>query len=116
MTKVWILCPPVALYNQMRYTVNVLRSFAGKESRKPYITGNSRKLPPDIIRQTLRKLEQVNSAGRVEDLMTFPGNKLEPLKGKLRGKYSIRINDQWRIVFSFAEGDAYDVEITDYHR
>lgn len=110
------MAPIVAIYNQMRYTVTVIRSFADKESRKLYITGNSRRLPPDIIRQTLRKLEQINSAGRVEDLMTFPGNKLEPLKGKLKGKYSIRINDQWRIVFSFAEGDAYDVEITDYHK
>lgn len=69
-----------------------------------------------MIRQTLRKLEQLNSAGRVEDLMTFPGNKLERLKGKLKGKCSIRINDQWRIVFRFAEGDAYDVEMRDYHK
>ena len=48
--------------------------------------------------------------------MTFPGNGLEPMKGKMKGKYSIRINDQWRIVFSFNEGYAYDVEVTDYHK
>ena len=48
--------------------------------------------------------------------MTFPGNRLEPMKGKMKGKYSIRINDKWRIVFTFTEGDAYDVEVTDYHR
>jgi proteic killer suppression protein len=93
----------------------VIRSFADKESQKLYITGKSRKLPPDIIRQTLRKLEQINSAGRVEDLITFPGNRLEPMKGRMKGKYSIRINDQWRIVFSFSESDAFEVEITDYH-
>jgi toxin HigB-1 len=94
----------------------VIRSFSDKESKKLYITGKSRKLPADIIRQTLRKLEQISSAGRIEDLMTFPGNKLERLKGRMKGKYSIRINDQWRILFSFAKGDAYDVEITDYHK
>lgn len=45
-----------------------------------------------------------------------PGNRLEQMKGKMKGKYSIRINDQWRILFSFTEGDAFDVEITDYHK
>lgn len=94
----------------------MIRSFADKESRKLYVTGKSRKLPPEIIRQALRKLEQINSAGKAEDLMTFPGNKLETLKGSMKGKYSIRINDQWRIVFSFSEGDAYEIEITDYHK
>jgi proteic killer suppression protein len=94
----------------------VIRSFADKESRKLYITGKSRQLPSDIIHQALRKLEQINSAGATEDLMTFPGNRFESMKGKMKGKYSIRINDQWRIVFSFAEGDAYDVEVTDYHK
>ena len=94
----------------------MIRSFADKESKKLYITGKSRKLPADIVRQTLRKLEQINSAGKIEDLMTFPGNKFEWLKGKMKGKCSIRINDQWRILFSFVEGDAYDVEITDYHK
>lgn len=68
------------------------------------------------MRQTLRKLEQINAAVRIEDLLTFPGNRLETMKGRMKGKYSIRINDQWRIVFSFTEGDAYDVEVTDYHK
>ena len=100
----------------MRYTVNVIKGFADKESKKLYVTGKSRRLPSDLIRQALRKLEQINSAGKIEDLLAFPGNRLEPMKGKLKGKYSIRINDQWRILFSFKEGDAYDVEITDYHK
>ncbi len=100
----------------MRYTVNVIKGFADKESKKLYVTGKSRRLPSVLIRQALRKLEQINSAGKIEDLLAFPGNRLEPMKGKLKGKYSIRINDQWRILFSFKEGDAYDVEITDYHK
>lgn len=103
-------------YNRIRYTVNVIKGFADKESKKLYVTGKSRKLPADIIRQTLRKLEQINSAGKIEDLMTFPGNRFERMKGKMKGKYSIRINDQWRVLLSFTEGDAYDVEITDYHK
>ena len=94
----------------------MITSFADKESKKLYTTGKSRKLPADIMRQTLRKLEQINSAGKIEDLMTFPGNRFEQMKGRMKGKYSIRINDQWRVLFSFTEGNAYDVEITDYHK
>jgi len=93
----------------------VIRSFADKESRKLYVTGKSRRFPPGIIRQTLRRLEQINSAGKIEDLTAFPGNRLEAMRGGMKGKHSVRINDQWRIVFIFSEGDAYDVEITDYH-
>lgn len=58
----------------------------------------------------------VNAAFAVEDLKIPPGNRLEPLKGALKGKYSIRINDQWRIVFSWSQGNAQEVEIIDYHR
>ena len=94
----------------------MIKGFADKESKKLYTTGKSRKIPADLIRQTLRKLEQINSAGKIEDLMIFPGNRFERMKGKMKRKYSIRINDQWRILFSFTEGDAFDVEITDYHK
>ncbi len=94
----------------------MIKSFADKETEKLYITGRSRKLPTEIIRTALRKLEQLNAASTLEDLKIFPGNRLEPLKGKMRGKFSIRINDQWRIVFFFFFIDAYEVEITDYHK
>jgi toxin HigB-1 len=94
----------------------MIKGFADKESKKLYITGKSRKLPADIVRQILRKLEQINSAGKIEDLMTFPGKRVECMKGKMKTKCSIRINDQWRILFRFTEGDAHDVEITDYHK
>ena len=103
-------------YNYMRYIVIVIKGFYDKESEKLYLIGKSRKLPQNIISTALRKLEQLNAASQIEDLRIFPGNRLEQLKGKMKGKCSIRINDQWRIVFSFSNGNAYDVEITDYHK
>ena len=57
----------------------------------------------------------LNSASELKDLLSPPGNRLERLKGDLKGRYSIRINNQYRIVFRFEEDDAFDVEITDYH-
>jgi len=63
----------------------------------------------------LRKLVQLDAAERLEDLRVPPGNRLEALKGDRRGQQSIRVNDQWRICFRWADGDAYEVEIVDYH-
>jgi toxin HigB-1 len=63
----------------------------------------------------LRKLGVVDAAERLEDLRVPPGNRLEKLKGKRAGQHSIRINDQWRICFNWKDGNAYDVEIVDYH-
>lgn len=68
-----------------------------------------------IERSARRKLLYLHSAGSLEDLRVPPGNRLEALKGIRKGQYSISINDQWRICFSWKDGDAYDVEITDYH-
>ena len=68
-----------------------------------------------IERPARRKLLYLHRARRLEDLKAPPGNRLEPLKGDRRGQYSIRINDQWRICFKWDEGNAYDVEIVDYH-
>ncbi|HSZ59664.1 MAG TPA: type II toxin-antitoxin system RelE/ParE family toxin [Tepidisphaeraceae bacterium] len=62
-----------------------------------------------------RKLELLASASRLEDLRAIPGNRLEALKGNRIGQYSVRVNDQWRICFRWADGDAFDVEIVDYH-
>ena len=62
-----------------------------------------------------RKLRQLEIAGRLEDLRIPPGNRLEALKGDRAGQYSIRINDQWRVCSRFEGGDAYDVEVCDYH-
>ncbi len=62
-----------------------------------------------------RKLAMINAAAQLKDLSSPPGNRLEPLHGDREGQHSIRINDQWRVCFVWRDGDAYDVEITDYH-
>lgn len=93
----------------------MIRSFANDETEQLYVTGRSRKLPFSICKAALRKLDYLNAAVRLEDLRVPPGNRLEALKGNYEGKYSIRINDQYRIVFRFSESDAFDVEIVDYH-
>jgi proteic killer suppression protein len=63
----------------------------------------------------MRKLAMLNRAGRIEDLRVPPGNRLEALPGDRAGQWSVRINDQWRLCFRFESGNAYDVEIVDYH-
>ena len=68
-----------------------------------------------IERVARRKLEQLNAAIRLDDLRIPPGNRLEALRGDRAGQFSIRINDQWRICFTWRSGDAHDVEIVDYH-
>jgi len=68
-----------------------------------------------IARAAKRKLEAVNAAGRLTDLVVPPSNRLEKLRGDLKDLFSIRINDQWRVVFRWHEGDAWDVRILDYH-
>ena len=71
--------------------------------------------PADIAKTARRKLVQLNNAGDLGDLAVPPGNRLEALMGDLAGLHSIRINDQWRIVFRWFNGEPWDVEITDYH-
>jgi proteic killer suppression protein len=74
-----------------------------------------RRLASEIIATAIRKLDMLNAARDLRDLLAPPGNRLEALKGDLDGKHSIRVNDQWRIVFRWESGDAHDVEILDYH-
>jgi proteic killer suppression protein len=76
---------------------------------------STRRIPPLIRTAAFRKLDQLNAAKELGDLRAPPGNRLEALKGKFSGRHSIRINDQWRIVFRWESGDAHDVEIVDYH-
>jgi toxin HigB-1 len=75
----------------------------------------NRRLPSDIQVVALRKLRLTNAAKKVDDLRVPPGNRLERLKGERAGQWSIRINDQWRIVFRWTDGGAEDVAIVDYH-
>ena len=72
--------------------------------------------PPDLVRATRQKLKYLDAAADLRDLMSPPGNRLEPLKGDRAGQHSIRINDQWRICFRWIDGGAENVEIVDYHR
>jgi toxin HigB-1 len=90
-------------------------SFADNETRHFYVTGKSKRFPSSLFKVALRKLDYLNRAKTLQDLQAPPGNHLEALKGDRKGKHSIRINDQYRIVFSFGDGDVSDVEITDYH-
>ena len=75
----------------------------------------SRRLPGDIQQRAYQKLVMLDSATAINDLRVPPGNRLEALYGDRAGQHSIRINQQWRICFTWQDGDAYDVEITDYH-
>ncbi len=93
----------------------MIKSFRDQETEKVYRRVISRKLPRDIQRVALRKLRMLNNARSIHDLRSPPGNRLEKLKGAREGQYSIRVNDQWRICFVWSDGDANEVEITDYH-
>jgi len=93
----------------------LIQSFRCKETEKIWQGTPSRKLPPDSQRTALRKLIALNQAEKLNDLRMPPSNRLEALKGNRAGRHSIRINDQWRICFTWKEGDAFDVEMIDYH-
>jgi proteic killer suppression protein len=95
--------------------VEMIRSFADAETERFFLTGKSRRFPADVQRRAAMRLLQLNAAIVLDDLRLPPGNKLEALKGDRIGKHSIRINDQWRLCFRFTDGDAFDVEMTDYH-
>ena len=93
----------------------MIRSFKSKETKKVFNRAGSRKLPGEIQQVALRKLKMLHRSKSLSDLRVPPANRLERLKGARAGQYSIRINDQWRICFRWDRGDAYDVEIVDYH-
>lgn len=93
----------------------MIRSFASRETERLFQRRFSRKLPHDIQRRARVKLEILDAAERLDDLRIPPSNNLEKLSGDREGQHSIRINDQWRICFEWRDGDAYRVEIVDYH-
>ena len=93
----------------------MIQSFKCKETEKVFNRAFSRKFPNDIQRVALRKLRMLNRSTILNDLRVPPSNRLEPLKGRRKGQHSIRINDQWRVCFKWRDGDAFDVEIVDYH-
>jgi toxin HigB-1 len=93
----------------------MIKTFANKETQHLYVSGKSKRLPRDLIKRAIRRLEYIDYAKDIIDLKVPPSNRLHALKGDREGQFSISINDQWRICFRFFKGDAYDVEITDYH-
>ncbi|MFZ1096195.1 MAG: type II toxin-antitoxin system RelE/ParE family toxin [Xanthobacteraceae bacterium] len=92
----------------------MIRSFGDKATGALFRDERVRQFA-GIARVAKRKLEALNAASRLEDLTVPPSNRLEKLKGDLKEFYSIRINDQWRVIFKWIQGDAHDVRIVDYH-
>ena len=103
-------------FNASRYMLlGVIRSFKCEETERIFSRDVSPRLPRGIQQVALRKLRMLNRAVTLRDLRAPPANRLEKLRGNRAGQYSIRINDQWRICFEWRDGDAYEVEIADYH-
>lgn len=90
-------------------------NFKDKETEKVFNNKYSAKLPQDIQKRASFKLAMLDASVDLSDLKTPPSNHLEALKGSMEGKYSIRINNQWRICFKWEQNNAFDVEIIDYH-
>jgi toxin HigB-1 len=93
----------------------VIKTFADRRTQELYTTGRSKRFPPEIANRAKRKLEYVDLATSLDDLKVPPGNKLHQLERDRQGQHAIAVNDQWRICFRFIDGDAFDVEIIDYH-
>ncbi|MEM9282621.1 MAG: type II toxin-antitoxin system RelE/ParE family toxin [Verrucomicrobiota bacterium] len=93
----------------------MIETFGDSETEKIYSGKRSRKLPDDIQIRARRKLRMINQARNLQDLRVPPANRLEQLKGDWKGFWSIRVNQQWRIVFKWNDGHASEVSIFDYH-
>lgn len=93
----------------------MIKSFRDRETAALFLGERVKHIPPDIRQVARRKLAQLEQVDRIEELRIPPGNRLEALKGNRAGSWSIRINDQWRLCFRFDDGNAWDVEIIDYH-
>ena len=93
----------------------MIKSFHDKETERLFSRYFSRRFPRSLHHVAWRKLAILDAAEQLDDLRVPPGNRLEKLSGDRQGQYSIRVNDQWRICFRWHEGNAYEVEITDYH-
>ncbi|WP_253827753.1 type II toxin-antitoxin system RelE/ParE family toxin [Prauserella aidingensis] len=92
----------------------MIRSFANKNTEKIWRRRDTR-LPPDVRRRAWTELAMLDKAGQLDDLRVPPGNRLEQLRGDRAGQHSIRINDQWRICFTWTDSGPEHVEIVDYH-
>ena len=93
----------------------MIASFRDKETERLWRTGRSRRIPADVQRRAFIKLAILNAAITLDNLKVPPGNHLEALRGDREGQHSIRVNEQYRICFVWRNGNAFDVEIVDYH-
>jgi len=93
----------------------MMASFRDPETERLWQTGKSRRLPPDLRRRAFKKLAILNAAVTLDNLTAPPGNNLEVLRRDRTGQHSIRINDQYRVCFAWRDGNAFEVEIVDYH-
>jgi len=93
----------------------MIKSFRDRDSERVFLREKSRRWAPNVQRVAQRKLLILDAAESLNELRVPPGNRLEKLSRDRRGQHSIRINDQWRICFRWSDGDAFEVEITDYH-
>jgi proteic killer suppression protein len=93
----------------------MIKTFADRRTRDLFLTGTAKRFPADLLLRAVRKLEYVDLATSLDDLKVPPGNRLHTLKDDRKGQHAIAINDQWRVCFRFVDGDAYDVEVCDYH-
>lgn len=106
---------PLEHNNATRYNPGMIASFADRDTAALFRRETVKRIAPDVQRSALRKLLMLDAATNLDDLRIPPGNRLEALKGDMAGQHSIRINDQWRIVFTWRDGRAHDVAILDYH-
>ena len=93
----------------------MIHTFSCRATERLFIKRTSRRFPPDLARVALRKLAQLHAVSALDQLAVPPGNRLETLKGDLRGWHSIRLNDQWRLCFRWLSDGPHDVRIADYH-
>lgn len=93
----------------------MIKNFKCSETEKIWRGEFSKKFPSHIQHVIRRKLRMINNADSLSDLRSPPANRLEALRGDLAGKYSLRVNDQWRICFDWHKGDAFKIEMIDYH-
>lgn len=93
----------------------MIKSFANKATRELFLHGRPGRFPADLVARAIRKLEYIDLASVLDDLRHPPSNRLHALGGDRKGLFALSVNDQWRICFRFENGDAFDVELTDYH-
>jgi toxin HigB-1 len=105
----------LTIVNNLFMIIFMIRTFADAQTERFFTAGKSKHFPPDVLKRAGKRLTQLDAAVTLDDLRMPPSNRLEALSGDRAGQWSIRINDQWRVCFRFENGEACDVEITDYH-